>query len=667
MAGMMPGFRGDREQGMRLALGALLRRLRELAADGAVTREEFLAAASGLGLSDAELDRLTGELKKLGIRVAAPRRVAAEVGGRPSPLRAAAVTRAATAVHTPTRSRTAHIGSAGATDVGRAAENRSPGPIEPTVRREDLGPRMTAVLKLAQRYVGSAAPASRFVPGLARLCGLDDNETGRLAAALAGPAHVESPVSVHRPTGQPGQAGHNATHTEPPCPASSRDEQTKQAGRAVTPTERPALASPSPTAQPQQGGQKAKRSLEPLPALPTQPSPPVREKRLAEISAARSLLAERRFLRRPAKRILTAQEETGLTRLMRGWPTSESPEPTEEELAALPRSDVRRQAYEALVEHNMGLVHELRKKYTGQGLEDEDLLHHGVLGLMHAVCKFDPARGFKLSTYAYHWIRQAMTRAIADFGSAIRIPVHLHEEMHKVAAAEAKLHALGRAATKEAVAVATGLTVTRVTEIRGISRVTASLDRELFEGANLGDALSYDLPSLGPEELLYPQWSREDIEQRLLAKLDVKSADILRRRSGLIDQEVQTLDAIGSVYGVTRERIRQLETKARNRLKEVLTEEEQTPSRPAPGQRPERRPRTAGPHPRVLRLSAGNDDFSAQGVELAARRMASRLGRTALIRQAGHHGAHIIRAIADGRLSGSAASTRLRRILMEYR
>ncbi|WP_461076295.1 sigma-70 family RNA polymerase sigma factor [Streptomyces deserti] len=174
----------------------------------------------------------------------------------------------------------------------------------------------------------------------------------------------------------------------------------------------------------------------------------------------------------------------------------------------------------------------MRKKYTGQGLEDEDLLHHGVLGLMHAICKFDPARGFKLSTYAYHWIRQAMTRAIADFGSAIRIPVHLHEEMHKVAAAEAKLHALGRAATKEAVAVATGLTVTRVTEIRGISRVTASLDRELFEGANLGDALSYDLPSLGPEDLLHPQWSREDIEQRLLSKLDAKSADILRRRSG---------------------------------------------------------------------------------------------------------------------------------------
>jgi RNA polymerase primary sigma factor len=643
MAGMTPGFRGDREQGMRLALGALLRRLRELATDGAVTREEFLAAASGLGLSDAELDRLTGELRKLDIRVAAPRRAAAEVGGRPSPLRAAAVTRAATAVHAPNRSRTAHTGSAREADVGRAAENRSLGPIEPSVRREDLGPRMTAVLKLAQRYVGSAAPASRVVPGLARLCGLDSNETGRLAAALAGPARMESPVPVRRPTAQPQQAGRAATCTEPPAP-------------------------PPPTAQPQQDGQKAKRGLEPLPAIPAQPPPPVREKWSAEVSAARSLLAERRFLRRPAKRILTAQEETGLALLLRGWPTtSSSQEPTEGELAALPRSDVRRQAYEALVEHNVGLVHELRKKYTGQGLEDEDLLHHGVLGLMHAICKFDPARGFKLSTYAYHWIRQAMARAIADFGSAIRIPVHLHEEMHKVAAAEAKLHALGRAATKDAVAVATGLTVTRVAEIRGISRVTASLDRELFEGANLGDALSYDLPSLGPEDLLHPQWSREDIEQRLLSKLDAKSADILRRRSGLIDQEVQTLDAIGSVYGVTRERIRQLETKARNRLTEILAEAEQAHSHPASRQRPKRRPRTATPVPRSFRPSAESDGFSPQAVELAARRMTSHLGRTALIRQAGHHGAHIIRAIADGRLPGSAASTRLRRILMEYR
>jgi RNA polymerase primary sigma factor len=551
--------------------------------------------------------------------------------------------------------------------VGRAAENRSLGPIEPSVRREDLGPRMTAVLKLAQRYVGTAAPASRVVPGLARLCGLDSSETGRLAAALAGSARVESPVTVRRPTAQPQQTGHNATRTEPPRPAPSRDEQPQQTGRAATCSPAPTLAPPPPTAQPQQAGQKSKRGLETLPAIPAQPSPPVREKWSAEVSAARSLLAERRFLRRPAKRVLTAQEETGLTLLLRGWPTtSGSPEPTEKELAALPRSDVRRQSYEALVEHNVGLVYELRKKYTGQGLEDEDLLHHGVLGLMHAICKFDPARGFKLSTYAYHWIRQAMTRAIADFGSAIRIPAHLHEEMHKVAAAEAKLHALGRAASKEAVAVATGLTVTRVAEIRGISRVTASLDRELFEGANLGDALSYDLPSLGPEDLLHPQWSREDIEQRLLSKLDAKSADILRRRSGLIDQEVQTLDAIGSVYGVTRERIRQLETKARNRLTEILAEAEQARSHPDSRQRPKRRPRTARPVPRPFRPSAGSDGFSPQAVELAARRMASHLGRTALIRQAGHHGAHIIRAIADGRLPGSAASTRLSRILMEY-
>jgi RNA polymerase primary sigma factor len=112
--------------------------------------------------------------------------------------------------------------------------------------------------------------------------------------------------------------------------------------------------------------------------------------------------------------------------------------------------------YEALLEHNMGLVFEVRKKYTGQGVADEDLVHYGVLGLMHAVCKFDPDRGYKLSTYAYHWIHQAMSRAIADYGSAIRIPVHLHEEMHKVAAAEARLHMARRSATTAAVTLATG-------------------------------------------------------------------------------------------------------------------------------------------------------------------------------------------------------------------
>lgn len=152
----------------------------------------------------------------------------------------------------------------------------------------------------------------------------------------------------------------------------------------------------------------------------------------------------------------------------------------------------------------------------------------------------------------------------------------------------------------------------------------------------------------------------------MLSKLDTKSTDILRRRSGLIDQEVQTLDVIGSVYGVTRERIRQLEAKARNRLMEILAEADQAHSHPDSGQGPKRRPRVARPVPRTSRPSTGSDGFPPQTVELAARRMTSHLGRAALIWQAGHHGAHIIRAIADSGLPGSAASTRLRRILMEY-
>jgi RNA polymerase primary sigma factor len=400
-----------------------------------------------------------------------------------------------------------------------------------------------------------------------------------------------------------------------------------------------------------------------LPAVPTQTSRATADKRASEIAAANALLEERRFLTRPRKRLLSAQEEIGLTLLLRGYPKNSGQTPvTEKELAALPRSDIRRRAYEAMVEHNMGLVFEVRKKYIGQGMEDEDLLHYGVLGLMHAVCKFDPDMGYKFSTYGYQWIRQQMTRAIADFGSAIRIPVHLHEKMHKIAAAEARLRAEGRPTKAADVAVATGLTVTLVEELRSISRVTDSLDRELFEGANLGDAVSYELPSSGPEELLYPQWSRADIEQRLLGKLDTKSADILRRRSGLIDEEPQTLDTIGAVYGVTRERIRQLETKARKRLMEILAEEEQDQSRPQLEPQPAQPSPTTdgGVHsPRGVEATIS----SSAGLEVAARSLTSQLGRTALIRRAGSHGAHIIQAIAEGRLPGSAASARLRRIL----
>ncbi|MFE2015631.1 RNA polymerase sigma factor RpoD/SigA [Streptomyces sp. NPDC059491] len=590
MAGITPGSREDREQGLRAALGTLVRRLRELSTDGAVKRDDFLAATSGLDLSGEELERLAQQLKSFGLKVAdeaaAPSRRVTSTALHPTP--------------------------------PPPATTRPPGTSEQCVLR--LGPRVTTALELARRYMGTGLVTDRLAHDVGRLCGLDIEETQLLATALA--AQQPKPPTVR---------------TQP-----AHDQTSPSEGRRAELVQRV----PSP--------------------LPAPASPAVKGKDSAEIAAATALLEQRRFLRRPAKRLLSAQEEVGLALLMRGQSGHAARTPlTERDLAALPREDVCRRAYDAMVEHNMGLVHEVRKKYTGQGVEDEDLVHYGVLGLMHAVCKFDMDRGFKFSTYAYHWIRQAMSRAVADYGRAIRIPVHLHEEMHKAAAAEARLRARGQSATPAAVALATGLTVTRVEEIRRISRVTDSLDRELFEGANLADVLSLELPSEGPEELLRFQWSRDDVEQRVLARLDAKSADILRRRSGLIDQQVQTLEAIGSDYGVTRERIRQIETRARNRVKELLVEEQQEHSATAAA------PRPTHPH-RILRPTAqqsateNEEGHSAWGLASAAQRMVAGLGRTALEHRAGPQGARIIRAIADGRLPGSASSTRLRQIIMGH-
>ncbi|WP_433496730.1 sigma-70 family RNA polymerase sigma factor [Sphaerimonospora sp. CA-214678] len=210
--------------------------------------------------------------------------------------------------------------------------------------------------------------------------------------------------------------------------------------------------------------------------------------------------------------------------------------------------------------------------YLGQGLEEEDLLQHGILGLIHAARKFDPLKGNKFSTYATWWIRQSITRAIADEGAAIRIPVHMHERIRKVAAAESALRQAGKPATAVDVALATGLDVRAVDEVRVLSKVTDSLDRIVGDGANLGDFLSLPDPTPGPEERLQEMLSEQAVEE-WLAPLPDKEADILRRHLGLNGDEPQTLEQIGRHYGVTRERIRQLEVRALAQIRERLPEE----------------------------------------------------------------------------------------------
>ncbi|WP_344460959.1 sigma-70 family RNA polymerase sigma factor [Kitasatospora kazusensis] len=280
------------------------------------------------------------------------------------------------------------------------------------------------------------------------------------------------------------------------------------------------------------------------------------------VAAARRLLDDDHRRLRPQKRILTAQEEAGLFVLLRGADEHLDDVPEEADLAALPREDLRRCAFEAFVLHNQGLVHNVvRGGPLDQGLEYDDLVQYGIFGVMRAACKFDARTGYKFSTYATWWIRQALNRAVADHGTVIRIPVHLFDTMRKVAATEARLRSEGLAHTSVDVAIACNLEVVKVEEVRKISRVTDSLDRVVGEGLHLGELLSVSDPAPGPEEVLRRKWSREYFEQ-VLTVLTPREADVLRRRLGVIDGEQQTLGSIGDEFGVSRERIRQIESKA---------------------------------------------------------------------------------------------------------
>lgn len=301
------------------------------------------------------------------------------------------------------------------------------------------------------------------------------------------------------------------------------------------------------------------------------------------ITAAHRLLDEDTRNSRPQKRLLRAEEEVGLSVLLRGGVDQMGIEPEDELFARLPPHHIRRRARDAFVLHNQGLVRDMVKKYMDQGLEQEDLEQHGFAKLMHAACKFDARKGFKFSTYATYWVQQALQRAIADEGAAIRIPVHMHQTVRKVAAAESRFRTEGCPTTVAAIAIACGLEVTDVDKVRKISRVTDSLDRVIGDGTHLGELLGISRPAPGPEDVLRHKMSRECVDQ-LLAHRTEREADIVRRRLGLIDDEVQTLEDIGKEYGVTRERIRQLEARAFKRLREELAPPPppEPPATPAP-------------------------------------------------------------------------------------